>query len=409
VVGAFHPNSKREESLSKKKQSSSIVVPATPSRYSSLGVDVNKSGIERLKGLTNDLFPQSFCTVTKHPTNPSRGIILHADGAGTKPIVSYLMFRETGSREWFSPLASDVIAMNVDDVACVGGTPLAISDYVALNPFVIERELLLEGLAEGFRSALLTLESLGHPLLFSGGETADLPDIVRTFDVSATVYGEVDLGDVVTGDAISPGDVIVGLRSGGKAKYETCENSGMMCNGITLARHSLLSPACLKKYPEIGSGREGGYFGRYGPLSKPKGLGMSIGEAILSPTRIYLPVVKRMMEKIKLKALVHNTGGGLTKCKRLGKCIRYVKDSLPAPDPIFELIQEGSGEGLGEMYRAFNMGVGMEAIINKGDAAEVIGVSESFGIQAQVIGRCERSPSGNNSVVIRSDKGSFEY
>jgi phosphoribosylformylglycinamidine cyclo-ligase len=372
-------------------------------------VDVSKRGIERLKALTDDLFPQSFCAVTEHPLHPGRGMILHADGAGTKPIVAYLMFKETGSPEWFSPLSSDVIAMNVDDIVCVGGTPLAISDYVALNPFTLEREALLGGLAEGFRSTLSAMESLGHPLLFGGGETADLPDIVRTFDISATVYGEVDLRAVVTGDGISPGDVIVGLRSGGKAGHEPRENSGLMCNGITLARHSLLSPKYLKKYPEIGSGREGGYFGRHELDSRPRGLGMSIGEALLSPTRIYLPVAKRILEKTEVKALVHNTGGGLTKCKRLGRGIRYVKDSLPAADPIFKLIQEGSGEGWGEMYRAFNMGVGMEAVVAKGCAADVIGISESFGIEAQTIGRCERSLSDGNSVVIKSGKGTFEY
>lgn len=385
------------------------MAPAMPSMYSSLGVDVNKRGIERLKALTNDLFPQSFCTITKHPFRPDHGMILHADGAGTKPIVAYLMFKESGSSEWFSSLSSDVIAMNVDDIICVGGTPLAISDYVALNPFTMEREALLGGLAEGFRTSLSTMESLGHPLLFGGGETADLPDIVRTFDVSATVYGEVDLRAVITGDNISPGDAIVGLRSGGKARYELRENSGLMCNGITLARHSLLSPKYLKKYPEIGSGRKGGYFGSHELISKPRGLGMTIGEALLSPTRIYLPVAKRIMDKTEVKALVHNTGGGLTKSKRLGKGIRFVKDNLPTPDPIFKLIQEGSGEGWGEMYRAFNMGVGMEAIVARGVAADVIGISESFGIEAQVIGRCERSPSDDNSVVIRSEKGTFEY
>lgn len=370
---------------------------------------MNKRGIERLKALTNDLFPQSFCTITKHPLRPDHGMILHADGAGTKPIVAYLMFKESGSSEWFSSLSSDVIAMNVDDIICVGGTPLAISDYVALNPFTMEREALLGGLAEGFRTSLSTMESLGHPLLFGGGETADLPDIVRTFDVSATVYGEVDLRAVITGDNISPGDAIVGLRSGGKARYELRENSGLMCNGITLARHSLLSPKYLKKYPEIGSGKKGGYFGSHELMSRPRGLGMTIGEALLSPTRIYLPVAKRIMDKTEVKALVHNTGGGLTKSKRLGKGIRFVKANLPTPDPIFKLIQEGSGEGWGEMYRAFNMGVGMEAIVARGVAADVIGISESFGIEAQVIGRCERSSSDDNSVVIRSEKGTFEY
>jgi phosphoribosylformylglycinamidine cyclo-ligase len=397
------------ESLSKKKGPSSIVVQGISSRYGSLGVDVEKKGIDRLKILTNDLYPQSFCTVTRHPTREGVGAILHADGAGTKPIVAYLSYKETGNPGSFSGLAQDVVAMNVDDIVCVGGTPLTLSDYVALNPFALEREALLGGLADGFKAALTSLADQGHPILFGGGETADLPDIVRTFDVSATVYGEVGLDLVITGDSITPGDVIVGLRSGGRAKGEGRENSGIMCNGITLARHSLLSPKYLKKYPEVGSGRPGGYFGSFELSSEPDGLGMTVGEALLSPTRIYLPVAKRLVAKGGVKALVHNTGSGMTKCKRLGKGIRYVKDRLPEPDPIFKLIREGSREGWGEMYRAFNMGIGLEAVADEERAHEIMSISESFGIGACVIGRCEGSPSGHNTVLIKSPLGTFEY
>ena len=397
------------ESLSKKKGPSSIVVQGIPSKYGSLGVDVEKRGIDRLKALTNDLFPQSFCTVTRHPTREGVGAILHADGAGTKPIVAYLYYKETGSPRAFSGLAQDVVAMNVDDIVCVGGTPLILSDYIALNPFTLEREALLGGLADGFKAVLSSLAGQGHPILFGGGETADLPDIVRTFDVSATVYGEVGLDSVITGDSISPGDVIVGLRSGGRAKGEGRENSGIMCNGITLARHSLLSPKYLKRYPEVGSGRAGGYFGSFELSSEPDGLGMTVGEALLSPTRIYLPLARRLVAGGGVKALVHNTGGGMTKCKRLGKGIRYVKDMLPEPDPVFKLIHEGSHEGWGEMYRAFNMGIGLEVVVPGERAPEIISVSESFGIEACVIGRCDRSTSGQNTVLIKSPLGTFEY
>ena len=385
------------------------MVLAIPSRYGSLGVDVEKRGIGRLKALTDDLYPQSFCTVTKHPSRSGVGVLLHADGAGTKPIVAYLSHKESGGAEAFSGLAQDVVAMNVDDIACVGGTPLVLSDYIALNPFVVEREALLGGLAGGFEAVLSSLADQGHRLLFGGGETADLPDIVRTFDVSATVYGEVDLDSVITGDGIAPGDVIVGLRSGGRAKDEARKNSGLMCNGITLARHSLLSPKYIRQYPEVGTGREGGYFGSYELSSVPEGLGMTIGEALLSPTRIYLPVAKAILAGGGVKALVHNTGGGMTKCRRLGKGIRYVKDSLPEPDPIFRLIQEGSHESWNEMYRAFNMGIGLEVVVPRELAPQVASISWSFGIGACVIGRCERSPSGHNTVLIRTQHGTFEY
>ncbi len=385
------------------------MVQGIPSKYGSLGVDVDKRGIGRLKALTDDLYPQSFCTVTRHPTRQRVGAILHADGAGTKPIVAYLAYKETGSPEVFSGLAQDVVAMNVDDIICIGGMPLTLSDYIALNPFVIEKETLLEGLADGFKSVLSSLADQGCPILFGGGETADLPDIVRTFDVSATAYGEVNLDSVITGDEVSPGDVIVGMRSGGRAKEECRENSGMMCNGITLARHSLISPSYLKRFPEIGSGKAGGYFGKFKLSSEPDGLGMTVGEALLSPTRVYLPMAKKLLACDEVKAIVHNTGGGMTKCKRLGKGIRYVKDQLPEPDPIFRLIQEGAHEDWGEMYRAFNMGVGLEVVVPEDQASDIISISESFGIGAQVIGRCERATSGDNEVLIKSPLGTFEY
>jgi phosphoribosylformylglycinamidine cyclo-ligase len=385
------------------------VVQGIPSKYGSLGVDVDKRGIDTLKALTDDLHPQSFCTITRHPARAGIGAVLHADGAGTKPIVAYLSHKESGNPDVFSGLAQDVVAMNVDDIVCIGGMPMILSDYIALNPFAVEREALLDGLASGFKAVLSSLANQGCEILFGGGETADLPDIVRTFDVSATVYGEVSLDSVITGDKVAPGDVIVGLRSGGRAKGERGQNSGIMCNGITLARHSLISPSYLKRYPEIGSGKAGGYFGSHQLSSEPDDLGMTVGEALLSPTRIYLPVVKRILASGEVKAIMHNTGGGMTKSKRLGRRICYVKDRLPPPDTIFKLIHEGAHEDWREMYRAFNMGIGLEVVVREERASDIISASESFGIGAQVIGRCERSTLEWNKVLIKSPFGTFEY
>ncbi|MEJ5293591.1 MAG: AIR synthase related protein, partial [Candidatus Methanosuratincola sp.] len=210
----------------------------TPSKYSELGVDVDKKGISSIKGVTEDLFPRSFCSVVRDPSDLGSGLILHEDGAGSKPIVSYLYFKETGDYRWFSGLAQDVLAMNLDDVICVGGVPIAFSDYVALNTLRLEREALLSSLASGFSGAFESLGRMGCRVLFCGGETADLPDVIRTLDVSGTVFGRVELKKVITGDAISPGDIIVGVRSGGRCSYELRMNSGIMCNGISLARHS---------------------------------------------------------------------------------------------------------------------------------------------------------------------------
>ncbi|MCQ5376709.1 MAG: AIR synthase-related protein [Candidatus Methanomethylicia archaeon] len=378
------------------------------SKYDSLGVDVEKKGIEPLKEIIDDLFPGSFCSIVQDPHDPSQGMVLHEDGAGSKPILSYICYKETGDESWFEPLAQDVIAMNIDDVICVGAMPVVFSDYIALNSVRIKKSVLAKSLSRGFVKSLGLLKQLSLPLIFAGGETADLPDIVNTFDISGSVFARVQLKKVITGMEIAPGDIIVGLRSGGRANYEEKENSGIMCNGISLVRHSLLSKQYLKKYPEIGCPAIKGYFGRFTIDASPPELGMSIGEAVLSPTRIYLPVAVEILKRVVPKAIVHNTGGGLTKCMRLGRNIKYIKDSLPEPDPIFSLIQRESREDPWQMCREFNMGIGLEVVVKKGDEEEVIRSSEKFGIQAQVIGRCERSAAGN-AAIIRTMKGVFIY
>jgi phosphoribosylformylglycinamidine cyclo-ligase len=378
------------------------------SEYEKLGVDVGKKGVECLKKITDDLFPEAFSPVIGDPLHSDWGIVLHTDGAGTKPVVSYIYYKETGERKFFETLADDVVAMNVDDAVCVGGVPIAFSDYVAVNPFKVPKQELLESLAEGFSRVFSMLRENGAGLLFSGGETADLPDIVRTFDISGIVVARVELSKVITGKNISPGDIIVGLRSGGKARYEERENSGIMCNGLTLARHCLLINEYLKKYPETYFEGVKGYYGRFKIDSFVDELGMTVGEALLSPTRIYLPVILEILKKVEVKAIIHNTGGGLTKCLRIGRNIKYIKDNLPEPDPIFKLIQAESREEPRNMYRSFNMGIGLEIVVKKGDEDRVIDVAEKFKTGAQVIGRCEKSEEGN-SVIIVSKYGKFEY
>ncbi|MGQ9760231.1 MAG: AIR synthase related protein [Candidatus Methanomethylicaceae archaeon] len=383
--------------------------PKARERYESLGVDAKKKGIGAFAPLIRELFPGSFCPILRHPLDSRKGIVLHEDGAGTKPIVSYLYWRETGDPKYFETLAKDVIAMNVDDVVCVGATPLAISDYVALNPFTVNKGDLLISLAKGFSSVLEEVASSGLQISFCGGETAELPDIVRTFDVSGTVYAEVTLSDVITGKEISPGDVIVGIRSGGICRSERTPNSGLMCNGITLARHALLSSDYSKKYPEVKSEEVEGYTGRFKIDYYHPDLGMTVGEALLSPTRVYAPLIMEILKVgTGIKALVHNTGGGLTKCLRIGSGILYVKDNLPEPDPIFTLIKEEGRVSWEEMYKVFNMGVGMDVVVDKGGLEKVLGVCEKFKVGAQPIGRCERATHGN-FLVISSRFGEFAY
>lgn len=378
------------------------------SKYSALGVDVDKKGIEALRDMTNDLFPGSFCTVVRDPKDPKQGLILHEDGAGSKPIVSYIMYKESEDASCFASLAADVIAMNVDDVICVGGIPEVFSDYVALNALKVDKAALLNSLAKGFANYFSSLEHLGSPLLFGGGETADLPDVIRTLDISGTVFSRVKLAKAITGSGIAAGDAIVGIRSGGKSSYEDKANSGLMCNGISLARHALLSKEYLKKYPEICEPGIKGYYGRFRIDEYVDGLGMTVGEAITSPTRIFLPIAVDILKHIDVKAMVHNTGGGLAKCIRLGKGIRYIKDNLPEPDPIFRLIMSESGESPAQMCRNFNMGIGFEVVVGKGDTEGVISIAQKYGVDAQVIGRCEQSP-GGNAVKLKTGYGEFNY
>jgi phosphoribosylformylglycinamidine cyclo-ligase len=380
------------------------------SRYKALGVDVRKEGIAAFKGVVDDLFPGAFCVVTRDPTAPERGLVSHADSAGSKPILSYICYKESGDPAWFKGLAQDAVAMNVDDVVCVAAEPVAFIDYIAFNTLHIDRVEMLGALSEGFDECFQMLHEHGMPVLFGGGETADLPDQMRTLDVCGALFGHVYLGKVVTGYEISPGDVIVGLKSGGSISYEDGSNSGIMCNGLTLARNSLMSSEYLKVYPEAAHPGKGRFTGRFRYDDQPDGLGMTVGEALTSPTRIFAPIANAVLEKIgeAVHGMVHNTGGGQTKCLSLGRNIRYIKDSLVEPDPIFGLLQREARVEWREMYEDFNMGVGFEFIVEPQAVEEVVRAAEGFGIGVQVVGRCERGDQGN-SLVIESEHGKFSY
>lgn len=378
------------------------------SRYAEVGVDVRKKGIEVFRPKT--LFPRAFCPVVPDPKLGSWGMVLHTDGAGSKPVQSYIHWRETGDSWWFKGVAQDVLAMNVDDVICVGAIPLGFVDYVAVNPVRVPKEKLLASLNSGFKECFNALRRHGIDIPFLGGETADLPDQVRTLDVSGTISARVQFSKVVSGDGIKPGDLIIGLRSGGRTRYERMENSGLMCNGITLARRCLMKREYESKYPEIVEPDGKGYYGRFAFDDYLDELGMTVGEAILSPTRIFAPVVLKILEKHhgEITGLVHNTGGGQTKCLRLGRNIHYINDNPPEPDPIFKLIQKEAKVDWQEMYEVFNMGVGFELVVREEGVEGVLEVADKLGLGAQVIGRCERSD-GRNRLTIVSEFGKFEY
>ena len=380
------------------------------SRYKALGVDVKKEGIDAFKGVVDNLYPGAFCVVTPDPSHPERGLVSHADSAGSKPILSYIGYKESGDPSWFKGLAQDAVAMNIDDIVCVAAEAVAFIDYIAFNTLRIDRVEMLAALSEGFADCFEMLAEHGIPVLFGGGETADLPDQMRTLDVCGALFGHVDLEKVVTGYEISPGDAIVGLRSGGKVRYEEGVNSGIMCNGLTLARNGLLSRDYLEAYPEAAHPGRGRFTGRFRYDDRPDGLGMTVGEALISPTRIFAPIAAAVLERVgaAVHGMVHNTGGGQTKCLSLGKDVRYVKDSMVKPDPIFGLIQREANVDWREMYEDFNMGVGFEFIVDAGAVDEVIETAEGFGVGVQVVGQCERGERGN-SLIVESEYGKFSY
>lgn len=372
-------------------------------------MDVKKGGIEVFTKIIDNSYPQAFCVINENKFFPNKGLVLHTDGVGSKPVQSYLNWKESGDFKFFKGLAQDVVAMNIDDIVCVGAYPTNFVDYIALNPFKIPKKNLLKNLSYGFTECFNLLKKYGVNLQFSGGETADLPDTIRTLDLSGSALGLVDLDKVIAGEKIVEGDIIIGLRSGGKTKYEKHLNSGIMCNGITLARHSLIKKECVKKYPEILNSDASQYTGKFFPDQYMEELKMTIGEAITCPTRLFTPIITKVLEKYQqyVKGLVHNTGGGQTKCLRIGKGVHYVKKKFVV-DPIFLLIQKFSSEDWRSMFENYNMGIGFEIIIDKEVAEEVLSICNSFGLDAEIIGQCKKSK-GKNQLTIISPWGKFQF
>ncbi|MEM2938797.1 MAG: AIR synthase related protein [Candidatus Bathyarchaeia archaeon] len=381
-------------------------------KYAESGVDVRKRGIETFRGVLSNLFPNAFCVISEDPYAPGYGIVTHMDSVGSKPVQAYLHWKETGDIIWFKGLAQDALAMNIDDIICVGALPINFVDYVAVNPFRVNKIEALKVLSLGFKESLEVLEGQSIKILFSGGETADLPDQLRTLDIAVAMNGRVKLSEALTGVKIEPGDLIIGFRSGGKTIYESKENSGIMCNGLTLARLCLMHKRYQEKYPEILEPSNGGraYYGRFKFDEYVDELGMSVGEALLSPTRFYAPVILKIMERFGayISGMVHNTGGGQTKCLQIGRNIHYIKDNLFNPDPVFLLIQRESKESWRAMFENYNMGVGFEIMVKTEVADDIISFSEKFGLEAKVIGACEGSSEGNK-LTIKSFYGVFRY
>ncbi|MDP4610890.1 MAG: AIR synthase-related protein [Opitutales bacterium] len=388
-------------------------------RYAQRGVSSSKSEVHAVvDNLDRGVFPGAFCKIGADilTGNPDKCNIIHSDGSGTKSTLAYLHYRETGDPTGFRKTAQDSLVMNIDDLLCVGAVDgILISSTVNRNARAIPGEALGQ-LISGTEDFLGTLREYGVGVHSGGGETADVGDLTGTVTVDSCAVVVMDRADVVDNANIKPGLAIVGLASSGQATYETFENSGIGSNGLTSARHDLLSSYYLEKYPEtvdLTTDKQYLYCGPYMMSDPLPDSNMTVGDAIMSPTRTYAPIIKQLLAEDRevIHGMVHCSGGGQTKCIRFGTKVHHIKDNfLPIP-PIFKAIQKASGTTDEEMFRVYNMGHRMYIYCDPESAAGIIAKSEAFGIPAQIIGRTETSEreDGANHVTIQHDGKTLTY
>lgn len=379
--------------------------------YARLGASSSKAGVHAaIKQKVSSYFASVMDDVCGDPNYFS---LLHADGAGTKAIVAYIAYKETGDSSWFSGLAQDSLVMNLDDIACVNAfESLCLSNTIGRNKKLIPDEI-IAALITGYDQCIVFLKKQGIEIKTSGGETADLGDLVRTIVIDSTLFARVKREAAISTDRITDGDIIIGLSSTGKASYETKENSGLGSNGYTLARHALISAKYFEKYPEIVDphlSKKDIYQGKLDLFEQVPGLNLNLAEALLSPTRTYAPIIKRITDKLgnSIHGIIHCTGGGLSKNLRFGINKRYVKNNLFEVPAIFKLIQETAKVPWKEMYTVFNMGHRIEIICPEENIQEVIDISNSFNIEAKQVGHVQDA-NGANQVDIQSNYGDFKY
>ncbi|WP_309382221.1 AIR synthase-related protein [Cerasicoccus frondis] len=389
-------------------------------RYAARGVSSSKKEVHAtVDNLDRGLFPGAFCKITEDylTSNKKKCNVIHSDGSGTKSNVAYLHFQETGDASVFRGIAQDSIVMNVDDLLCVGVTDgVLLSSTVNRNARRFPGAALAE-LIQGTEDFLGTLREFGFGIQSGGGETADVGDLVGTVTVDSCATAVMDRDKVISGDKIKPGLAIIGISSAGQCNYESAPNSGIGSNGLTSARHDLLCPYYREKYPETydaTTDKELVYCGPYKLEDElPNANGMTVGEALLSPTRTYAPVVAKLLKEFPedIRGLVHCSGGGQTKCLRFGKKVHFVKDSLMPLPPIFTAIQKASKSTWKEMYQVYNMGHRLEVFVPKSKVKKVLAAIESFGLDAQQIGHTEKSekPDGQNHLTLFHGKRALKY
>jgi len=384
-------------------------------RYMMRGVSAAKEDVHAaIKNIDKGLYPQAFCKIIPDILGgaPEYCNIMHADGAGTKSALAYMYWRETGDLSVWKGIAQDAIVMNTDDLLCVGATDnILVSSTIGRNKKLIPAEV-ISAIINGTDELLAELRRMGVGIWPTGGETADVGDLVRTVIVDSTVTCRMKRADVIDNANIRPGDVIVGLSSTGQATYEQQYNGGMGSNGLTSARHDVFAKYLAEKYPESYDHNvpdELVYSGTRRLTDSVEGVAIDAGKLVLSPTRTYAPVIKRILDQHRadIHGMVHCTGGAQTKVLHfVGPNCRVVKDSLFPLPPLFKLIQQESHTDWREMYQVFNMGHRMEIYVAPELADDIISISKSFNIDAQIIGRIEE---GQRSLLIKSEYGEFEY
>ena len=388
-------------------------------RYAARGVSAGKEEVHAaVDKLDRGLFSGAFCKITKDClTGDARKCnVIHSDGSGTKSIIAYLYYKETGDASVFRGISQDSIVMNIDDLLCIGAAErILLSNTVNRNARNFGGAALAQLIA-GAEDFLAKLRSLGVKVYSGGGETADVGDLTGAVVVDSCAVAVMERKKVITGSGIKPGLSIVGLSSAGRAKYEAFENSGIGSNGLTSARHDMLCPYYRKKYPETfdpQTDKRLVYCGPYKFEDKLEGSNMTVAQALLSPTRTYAPIILKLLKKCPeaVKGLVHCSGGGQTKCVRFGSGVHFVKDSLMPVPPVFRAIQKASKTSDREMFEVYNMGHRMEVYCKPADAQKIIAVSRSFGVDAAVIGHTEKSArkDGKNHVSIFHNGAVIEY
>lgn len=385
-------------------------------RYSQRGVSASKEDVHAaIKNVDKGLFPKAFCKIIPDHLTHSEDhcLIMHADGAGTKSSLAYMYWKETGDISVWKGIAQDALIMNIDDLLCVGATSdILLSSTIGRNKNLITSEV-ISAIINGTEELIAEMKQYGVTIYSTGGETADVGDLVRTIIVDSTVTARIKRSDVIDNANIKAGNVIVGLASFGQASYEKQYNGGMGSNGLTSARHDVFGKYLTEKYPESydhSVPEELVYSGGTNLTDAVQGAPLDAGKLVLSPTRTYAPIIQKILQKFdssQIDGMIHCSGGAQTKILHFIDNLHVIKDTMFEVPPLFKLIQQQSKTSWKEMYQVFNCGHRMELYVDPSIAEDIIAISKSFDVDAQIVGRVEASSTKKLSIV--SDKGTFEY